>query len=78
LIYSYARFAGLADIANPSATPSGDKKMNYKKELIEQFRAIYRIKFNKNIDDEDAAYALKELAELIRLAIPDDEDSRYE
>jgi len=76
LYYSYARFAGLADIANPSATPSGDINMNYRKELIEQFRAMYRIKFNKFIDDEDAEYALRELAELIRLALPDDEDSR--
>lgn len=50
--------------------------MNYRKELIEQFRAMYRIKFNKFIDDEDAEYALRELAELIRLALPDDEDSR--
>jgi len=47
--------------------------VNYKKELIEQFRAMYRIKFNKHIDDEDAEYALKELAALIRLAMPNDE-----
>ena len=34
---------------------------------------MYRIKFNKHIDDEDAEYALKELAALIRLAMPNDE-----
>lgn len=75
MLYAYARFAGLADIANSSATPTGEIKVNYKKELIEQFRAMYRIKFNKHIDDEDAEFALKELAALIRLAIPYDEDS---
>jgi len=39
---------------------------------------MYRIKFNKHIDDEDAEFALKELAALIRLAIPHDEDSYNE
>lgn len=52
--------------------------MAYGTELIEQFKAAYASQFGVMLTEEEAVEELRELAELVRLTAPENEEQTSE